>query len=90
MRTVHIGVGDYWDEVMVTRATQLLHKYQDLYLMKFFETKGIIEAVADFLLWVEARLSVADDVQTCQMSLVGRSHGDCLYQRGKGMSELKK
>ena len=53
-RTVNIGVGDYWDEVMVIRATQLLQEYQDLCLMKFFEIKGIIEAVANFLLWVES------------------------------------
>ena len=35
-------IGDYWDEEMVSKVTQLLHEYQDLFLMKFLEMKGIL------------------------------------------------
>ena len=60
--TVNIGseenpqyatIGDYWDDEMVSKVTQLLHEYQDLFLMKFSEIKGIIEVVEDILSWVE-------------------------------------
>ena len=50
-RTVNIGsegkpkyaiIGDYWDEEMVSKVTQLLHEYQELFSMKFLEMKGIL------------------------------------------------
>ena len=50
-RTVNIGseeqpkhatIGDYWDDEMVSKVTQLLHEYQDLFPMKFSEMKGIL------------------------------------------------
>ena len=62
MRTVNIGseenpnyatIGYYWDDEMVSKVTQLLHEYQDLYLTGFSKMKGIIEVVEDILLWVE-------------------------------------
>ena len=49
--TVNIGseeqpkyatIGDYWDEEMVSKVTQLLHEYQDLFPMKFSKMKGIL------------------------------------------------
>ena len=51
MWTVNIGskgkpkyaiIGDYWDEQMVSKVIQLLHEYQDLFLTKFSEMKGIL------------------------------------------------
>ena len=50
-QTVNIGseenpkyatIGDYWDDEMVSKVTQLLHDYQDLFLTKFSEMKGIL------------------------------------------------
>ena len=50
-RTVNIGseaqpkfatIGDYWDNEMVSKVTQLLHEYQDLFPTKFSEMKGIL------------------------------------------------
>ena len=50
-RTVNIGseenpkyatIGDYWDDEMVSKVTQLLHEYQDLFPTKFSEMKGIL------------------------------------------------
>ena len=35
-------IGDYWDEEMVSKVTQLLHEYQDLFPTKFSEMKGIL------------------------------------------------
>ena len=35
-------IGDYWDEEMVNKVTQLLHEYQDLFPTKFSEMKGIL------------------------------------------------
>ena len=35
-------IGDYWDEEMVTKVTELLHEYQDLFPTKFSEMKGIL------------------------------------------------
>ena len=35
-------IEDYWDEEMVSKVTKLLHKYQDLFLTKFSEMKGIL------------------------------------------------
>ena len=35
-------IGDYWDEEMVRKVTELLHEYQDLFPMKFSEMKGIL------------------------------------------------
>ena len=57
--------GDYWDEDTVSEATQLIHEYRDLCLINFLEIKGIIKAVDDILLLVEARPHVVDGVQRC-------------------------
>ena len=35
-------IGDYWDEEMVRKVTQILHEYQDLFSTKFSEMKGIL------------------------------------------------
>ena len=35
-------IGDYWDEEMVNKVTELLHEYQDLFPMNFSEMKGIL------------------------------------------------
>ena len=35
-------IADYWDEEMVSKVTELLHEYQDLFLMKFSEMKGVL------------------------------------------------
>ena len=35
-------IGDYWDEEMVSKVTELLHEYQDLFSTKFSEMKGIL------------------------------------------------
>ena len=51
IRTVNIGseeqrkyatIGDYWDEEMVRKVTEILHEYQDLFPTKFSEMKGIL------------------------------------------------
>ena len=51
IRKVNIGseempkyatIGDYWDEEMVCKVTELLHEYQDLFPTKFSEMKGIL------------------------------------------------
>ena len=35
-------IGDYWDDVVVDKVTELLHEYQDLFPTKFTELKGIM------------------------------------------------
>lgn len=35
-------IRDYWDDATVDKVTKLLHKYQDLFPMKFSDMKGII------------------------------------------------
>lgn len=35
-------IGDYWDEETVSKATELLHEYQELFPTNFSEKKGII------------------------------------------------
>ena len=35
-------IGDYWDDAMVDKVTNFLHKYQDLFPTKFSDLKGII------------------------------------------------
>ena len=35
------NVGDYWDAATIDNITELLHKYQDLFLTKFTDMKGI-------------------------------------------------
>ena len=35
-------LGDYWDDAMVYKVTELLHEYQDLFPTKFTDLKGII------------------------------------------------
>ena len=34
-------IGDYWDDDIVGKVAELLTEYQDLFLMKFWELKGI-------------------------------------------------
>ena len=82
-------IGDYWDEEMVSKVTQLLHEYQDLFLTKFSEIKGIIAAVEDILLWVEVRIHVEDGIRKCRIPPSGHSQSYCLCRRRKDLSELK-
>ena len=35
-------IGDYWDEEMVSKVTELIQEYQDLFSTKFSEMKGIL------------------------------------------------
>jgi len=35
------SIGDYWDEKIVCKITELLHEYQDLFPTNFIEMKGI-------------------------------------------------
>jgi hypothetical protein len=35
------NVGDYWDVATIDNITELLHEYQDLFLTKFTDMKGI-------------------------------------------------
>jgi hypothetical protein len=35
------SIGDYWDEQIVERTTELLCEYNDLFLTTFAEMKGI-------------------------------------------------
>ena len=35
-------LGDYWDDAMVDKVTELLCKYQDSFLTKIIDLKGII------------------------------------------------
>jgi hypothetical protein len=35
------NVGDYWDNATISNITELLHEYQDLFLAKFTDMKGI-------------------------------------------------
>jgi hypothetical protein len=34
-------VGDYWDDATISKITELLHEYQDLFPTKFTDMKGI-------------------------------------------------
>ena len=36
------NIGDYWDEETISKITDLLHEFQDLFPMKFKEMKGIV------------------------------------------------
>ena len=36
------NIGDYWDEETVTKITDLMHGYQDLFPTNFSEMKGIV------------------------------------------------
>lgn len=33
-------LGDYWDDAMVDKVVELLHKYQDLFLTEITDLKG--------------------------------------------------
>jgi hypothetical protein len=35
------NVGDYWDDATISKITELLHKYHDLFPTKFIDMKGI-------------------------------------------------
>ena len=58
-------IEDYWDKEMVSKVTELLHEYQDLFSTKFSKMKGIIEAVEDILSCVEAQSSIEISVRKC-------------------------
>lgn len=36
------SIGDYWDELIVCKLTDLLHEYQDLFPTKFTKMNGIV------------------------------------------------
>ena len=36
-------IGDYWDDDIVGKVTELLIEYQDMFPMNFFELKGIFK-----------------------------------------------
>ena len=38
----YVRLGDYWDDATVNKVVELLHEYQDLFLPKITELKGII------------------------------------------------
>jgi len=38
-----VKIGDYWDDPMVDKVVELLREYQDLFLNKFTNLKGIIK-----------------------------------------------
>lgn len=35
-------LGDYWDDATMDKVIELLHEYEDLFLTKFTELKGIL------------------------------------------------
>lgn len=37
-----VNIGDYWDEDIVDKVTELLREYQDLCPTKFSDLKGIV------------------------------------------------
>ena len=37
------NVGDYWDEETMAKIMDLLHEFQDLFVTRFSEMKGILE-----------------------------------------------
>ena len=37
-----VKIKDYWDDARVDKVIELLHKYQNLFLNKFMDLKGII------------------------------------------------
>ena len=37
-----MNIGYYWDEETMENITDLLHEFQDFFLTKFFEMKGIL------------------------------------------------
>ena len=41
------NIGDYWDEETVTKNTDLLHEYQDLFPTNFSEMKGIVSDLGE-------------------------------------------
>ena len=82
-------IGDYWDEEMVSKVTQLLQEYQDLFLTKFSNMKGIIVVAEDILSWIEDRIHVKDGTRKCRMPLLWRSQSHYLCQRRKDLWKLK-
>ena len=72
IRKVNIGteenpkfasVGDYWDEETMAKIMDLLHGFQDLFLEKFLEIKGI---PGDF---GEMKISLKPDVKPVRQRL---------------------
>ena len=41
------NIGDYWDDDIVGKITDLLHEFQDLFPMKFSEIKGIVRDLGE-------------------------------------------
>ena len=41
------NIGDYWDEEIVAKITNLLHEYQDLFPTNFSEMKGIVSDLGE-------------------------------------------
>ena len=35
-------LGDYWDDAMVDKVTELLREYQDLFPTKIMDLKGVV------------------------------------------------
>ena len=58
-------IGDYWDEQMVSKVTELLHEYQDLFLTKFSEMKGILGDIEVMKIPLKA------DVKPVKQCLIG-------------------
>jgi hypothetical protein len=52
------SIGDYWDEQIVKRITELLCEYSDMFPMTFTEMKGIARELGEIKipLKLEARL----------------------------------
>ena len=58
-------IGDYWDEEMVSKVTELLHEYQDLFSMKFSEMKGILGDIGVI------KIPLKSDVKPVKQALIG-------------------
>ena len=41
-KSKYATIGDYWDEDIVNKITNMLHEYQELFPTKFSDMKGII------------------------------------------------
>jgi hypothetical protein len=40
-------VGDYWNDATISKITELLHEYKDLFPTKFTDMKGIKEPMGE-------------------------------------------
>ena len=41
------NIGDYWDDEIVRKITELLHEFQDFFPTKFSEMKGIVSDLGE-------------------------------------------